>query len=114
MSVSRSGPDSSERFPNGQLEAAGCGRIQRFDAPANTYERIARMDATAALGPALATGALSAGSGLECNIADSARNLYDELAGQYNLMFEDCEAFIPRQDAALGPILNANWAQPTW
>ena len=38
-------------------------------------------------------------------MAESVRNFYDELAGEYNLMFEDWEASIARQAAALGPIL---------
>jgi glycine/sarcosine N-methyltransferase len=38
-------------------------------------------------------------------MAESVRNFYDELAGEYNLMFEDWEASIARQATALGPIL---------
>jgi hypothetical protein len=38
-------------------------------------------------------------------MAASVRNFYVELAGEYNLMFEDWEASIACQAAALGPIL---------
>ena len=44
-------------------------------------------------------------SEVECNMAESERNFYDELSGEYNLMFEDWEASIAHQAAALAPIL---------
>ncbi len=38
-------------------------------------------------------------------MADVVREFYDQLAGAYHLMFEDWEASMARQAAALGPIL---------
>jgi glycine/sarcosine N-methyltransferase len=45
------------------------------------------------------------GSEVECNMPEIVRDFYDELAGNFHLMFEDWEASIERQAAALGPIL---------
>jgi SAM-dependent methyltransferase len=38
-------------------------------------------------------------------MAETVRDFYDELAGNFDLMFEDWEASMARQAAALGPIL---------
>jgi 2-polyprenyl-3-methyl-5-hydroxy-6-metoxy-1,4-benzoquinol methylase len=38
-------------------------------------------------------------------MADGVHDFYDELAGEYNMIFEDWEASIARQAAALGAIL---------
>jgi glycine/sarcosine N-methyltransferase len=42
---------------------------------------------------------------VECNMAETVRDFYDELACEYDLMFEDWEASIARQAAVLGSIL---------
>jgi glycine/sarcosine N-methyltransferase len=42
-------------------------------------------------------------------MAEIVRDFYDELAGEYNLMFEDWEASIARQAAVLGPILEREY-----
>ena len=42
---------------------------------------------------------------VECGMPQSARDFYDEFAGSFHLIFEDWEASMARQAAALGPIL---------
>lgn len=44
-------------------------------------------------------------STVECSMAEMVRDFYDDLASHYHLMFEDWEASMARQAAALGPIL---------
>ena len=44
-------------------------------------------------------------STVECSMAETVRDFYDDLASHYHLLFEDWEASMARQAAALGPIL---------
>jgi glycine/sarcosine N-methyltransferase len=53
----------------------------------------------------LRTGTRPAVFTVECSMAEIVRDFYDELASNYHLMFEDWEASMVRQAAALGPIL---------
>ena len=43
---------------------------------------------------------------------ENVRNFYDDLAAAYHLMFEDWDASMARQAAALGPILERECGAP--